>query len=180
MTKKSDVAGNNGKSKLRAVDLSELDMLEHGDEPQALELIDPRDNSVVGAKDGKPVTLYVLSFDSETMVRFADDQINKSTKRGKVLTAEEQRERNLTSTARLLMAKSWENVEWAGQPLAHNLVNAKMLMSRLPWARRQVEALASQEAAYLGNSSGRSANSDDTISDSPSGHEGVTSPSENG
>ncbi len=162
---------NDSHTESDAVGLSELDIVERGDEPQPLILLDPRTNAPVLASNGKPATFYVLSLESETMTRFADEQINKLSKRGKTPTAEDNREREITIAARLLMARPWDNMEWIkGQPLAFNFVNAKMLMSKLPWAKRQVSNFASTEANYLGNSSSSSPNSDDTNSSEPSDH----------
>jgi hypothetical protein len=162
-----------------AVDLSELDTYERGEEPQPLVLIDPRDGSPVGGKEA-PATLYVLSLDGETMVTWNDEQANKNLKRTTPMSNEEAREFLIARSARCLMARPWVNVEWKGKPVPFSLTSAKMLMTRLPWAKKQVDALASREAAFLGNSLPPSSSSDDTISDSPSGQEPALQLSANG
>lgn len=145
-------------------DLSELDIVAEGDAPQPLDLVSPIDGAVIRSATGEPVTLYVLSSYSNTMQRYADDQANKAARHAKQPTAEDLRERALSFTARLLIARPWTGVEWKGEALACNLVNAKLLMRQLPWARRQVEAFAAQEGNFLGGSSASSSSTPSTTS----------------
>jgi hypothetical protein len=176
----SHVADGNGNGTgVHAADLASFDMLEQGEEPQPLQIAAP-DGTIIGADVGKPATVYVLSYYGQTMVDWMDEQNDRAIKSGKIPKSKDTRERNIATTARTLMARPWENVEWAGEPLAFNLTNAKMLMTRLPFAKRQVDEKASQETAYLGNSSGRSPSSEGITSDSPSGPKVAASPSENG
>jgi len=149
-------------------DLADLDIVTKGDEPQPLDLIDPRTNAVVVDADGQPARLYVLSSYSETMQDFMDEQANKQSKHAKQPTAEDVRDRALAITARLLMARPWEHIHWAGQPLAFNVSNAKLLMQRLPWARRQVELFAAQEGNFLPASSASSSSTPSTNAGSAS------------
>jgi hypothetical protein len=132
-----------------AFDLASFDILTRGGESQPLELIDPRSNTVIGADAGKPATLYVLSYESDTMVRWSDKQADKNQQRARPLSNEELREFLISRSAQTLMAREWEHIDWEGKPLAYNLSNAQLLMRRLAWAKKQVDALASNEAAYL-------------------------------
>jgi hypothetical protein len=72
------------------------------------------------------------------------------TQRGRirlVASAEEIEADNIEILAKCTL--KWENVEWGGKPLVCNYDNVKMVFTKLPWLREQVQAFTEDRASFL-------------------------------
>lgn len=141
------------------MDLSKLNAATTAPKGVAMKVVDPRtdeplfDEMEGGAK--QYVTITLLSSDSNEYKRVshkvANRKLKKITARGRIpkLTAEETENDQLD----LLVACTlgWENVVYEGQPLEFNPENVRMLYSKVPVIREQVDAFIGDRANFLGN-----------------------------
>jgi hypothetical protein len=130
-------------------DLATLAITKLGDQPYRLELLHPSTQQPIAFADGRVVTFFVRSNESDTVQQYNYDTRAKALKGRLSVEGKDIFERELEHAARLLTG--WEHVEWKGSPLEFSLENAKMILRHLPFARVQIENVAAQTENFLGN-----------------------------
>lgn len=136
------------------MDFSKLDTTKHADEGAELELLSPIDDTVLrDEKTGEAVTIKVIGTDSKDYTKvyqkIQDRRIQKRFKKGKTtITAAEMQEEAMDML--VACTKGWKHIEIEGKELAFSEDNARMLYTKFPWVREQVDAFVSDRANFLG------------------------------
>ena len=121
----------------------DLDTLELTQEAVAMHICHPQTSEVIGAEEGKPATLYLISDDHPDLTKvrhkYQNKKLKNAFKRGgqTQVTSEEIDEEAYKTIA--ASVKSWENIFLKGEEIAFSEANVIRLFKRLPWLRRQVE-----------------------------------------
>ncbi len=103
------------------------------------------------SKDGKgePVTIDLLSADSDAFKSRQFAALNKRLRTGKKpkLNAEDIDEEALDLIAACITG--WRNIELDGKPYPFSADNAKALLRRLPWLREQLDEAIADRANFI-------------------------------
>jgi len=98
---------------------------------------------------GEPITVTVVGMDSDQFKARQRVIINRRIKAGKkaTATAEGIEEEALDALASCVTALS--NIVLDGKPVDHSTANVKLLFSRLPWLKEQVDEAVADRANFL-------------------------------
>lgn len=122
-------------------DLASLDTVALCEQGAELELVHPGTGAPLG------VFVTVAGLDSRTWRRAVDAQNEKRRSRRGPATQEEALAGTVDILARCTLA--WRGVAFEGEELPCTVENARMIYTRLPWLREQVDLFASNRAFFL-------------------------------
>lgn len=97
----------------------------------------------------KPVTVNIVGMDSEAFRTRHRAIINKRLNAGKKakITAEEIESESIDTIA--VCITGWQHVGLDKKPLEYSRANAKVLLTRLPWLREQLDEAIADRANFL-------------------------------
>ena len=137
------------------MDLSSLDTVSASAEGASLELRNPVSDAVLrDEKSGEPVTITLVGTDSRDYMKITHDIQNRRLgkrlgKGGRLKTTAEEID---ADALELLVAstKSWQHIIVDGAELSFSAANARMLYTRFPWIKEQVDEFIADRSNFLG------------------------------
>lgn len=137
------------------MDLSKLDTVKAADEGADLELLFD-DKPILDEKTGQPWTIRLLGADSKEFMKIShklqEKRLQRRFKGGKQKFSLEELD---ADSMELLVActKGWKHLQLDGAPVVFNDANVKMVYTRFPWIREQVDTFVNDRSNFLGESS---------------------------
>jgi hypothetical protein len=132
------------------MDLSKLDIASSSDEGTRMEIYHPTTEQSFEPN----IYVWVVGMDSplwrKHSMALQNKRMKKMMQRGRIRltqSAEEIEADNIEMLAHCTV--KWENVEWEGKPLPGSFDNFKMVYTKLPWFREQVQMFVDDRANFL-------------------------------
>lgn len=128
------------------MDLAALDTSEVANEGVPMPVHGP-DGQPVLQEDGSPVTITLLGDDSDELVKFDRQLVNRNLRGGQQITAELAEAKEINRLARATVG--WDGVVLDGEVLNFSEENAKKLYKRFRWLRQQVRVFVSERVNFM-------------------------------
>ncbi|SFS42233.1 hypothetical protein [Brevundimonas viscosa] len=128
------------------MDLASLDTADVANEGVAMPVHGP-DGQPVLQEDGAAVTITLLGDDSDELVKFDRQLVNRSLRGGQPITAELAEAKEISRLARATVG--WSGIVLDGEVLKFSEENAKKLYKRLRWLRQQVRVFVADRANFM-------------------------------
>lgn len=140
-------------------DLSDFDTIERSSSGVDMEVVNPKTGEVlIDEESGTPITITLTGKDSPEYRGRSHELNNRRLQAGMrqgqmiLLTAEQLDSDSLELL--VLSTKKWhKNFSYGGKTLDCTPANVRMLYTKAPWLREQVDEFVNKRANFLGNAS---------------------------
>lgn len=119
------------------MDLATLDLATQAETPRTMQVVHPLTSLPI---DGMTITLIGAESNTARDLQRRAQRARTKQAMQKRMDPEEIEAQAVRFLAALI--KGWENIDWQGAPLAWSFENAVMLLTTLPWLRKQVDEFA--------------------------------------
>lgn len=125
-----------------------LDQFDLSDNDGAvMELRDPRGEPIMKSDGKTPVTITVMSFDADPMIKARNAALNSASRRRGQATAESVQADTIRLYAKA--TKGWDGVGIGEDETPFSVENAIRLYTKFPFIREQVDAFISDRANFF-------------------------------